>query len=432
MSAELTSGAEASILIAQHHQGDICVNASQRLQLGLLPVRRLSEYVWNHACGNGHLPVRPYYAALDVTYRCNLKCVHCSLWDRPAGEEEMTLDEMKEIVLKLKSSLNLPAIDILGGEAFLRPDTMKLIRFATEQGVFVHIVTNGTMLSDRVARELIELHVYKIAISLDGFNAEAHDRTRGVPGAFRRTVKAVERLKRLKDELKGSTRISIHTILDAATLDTVPDVLEWVAQTGLDGFHLVPLDQNVGGVDHGPTAYNFEDSWFEQNPLWIRDIAKLERVIEHVIQKKADGYPIADPVTYLQHTIPYFRDAGGIQYKRPCRAGSEVIKVTPKGALTFCPYEPPIGDLRTSTFEELWTSEQAKVAREKIGACTKKCFIPFCSWDEKERLGRFWEQFVQKSRQDFVQTANFIDPVAVVPQEDALVQIRGSSDRPNP
>lgn len=377
------------------------MNLSQRLQFGILPVRRLAEYTWNTATGNG-LPVKPYYASLDVTYRCNLKCVHCSLWDRPEGEEELTLDEMKEIVLKLKNWLNLPAIDILGGEAFLRPETMKLIRFATEQGLFIHIVTNGTMLNDRVARELVELNVHKVAISLDGFQAKTHDVTRGVPGAFRRTIRGINRLKRLKDELNSTTRISIQTILDASTLEEIPRILDWVHDKGLDGFHVIPLDQNVGGMDHGPTTYNFEDGWFERNPLWIRDIAKLEEVMAYVIRRKREGYPVADPVTYLEHTIPYFRDAGGIQHLRPCRAGSELLKVTPKGGVTFCPYEEPLGDLRTSTLEEIWKSEAAVQARQKVNACTKKCFIPFCAWDEKERLGRFWDQFVQQPFQSLV------------------------------
>ena len=372
------------------------MNNTQRLKLGTLPVRRAAEYLWNNATGKGHLPVRPYYAAIDVTYRCNLKCVHCSLWDRPEGEEELTLEEMQDVVLKLKTWLNLPAIDVLGGEAFLRPETMKLIRFATEQGMFLHIVTNGTILPDRIARELIELRVYKMAFSLDGFRADTHDRTRGVGGAFRKTVNAIERLKRWKDELGGVTRISVHTILNASTLDEIPDILEWVAANGLDGFHLVPLDQNVGGIDHAPVAYKFEEDWFDRNPLWIRDIAKLERIVEHVIRKKQDGYPVADPVSYLRHTIPYFRDVHGIQDKRPCRAGSELVKVTPKGGVTFCPYEPPVGDLRTSTLEAIWASPEAAAARQKINACTKKCFIPFCAWDEKERMGRFWEQFVRQ------------------------------------
>src|SRR5215510_13195856 len=113
------------------------MNLAQRLKLGVLPLRRLAEYALNHATGNGGLPIRPYYASIDVTYRCNLKCVHCSLWDRPDGEQELTLDEMKDIVRKMKSWLNLPAMDLLGGEAFLRPETMKLIRFAIDEGMFL-------------------------------------------------------------------------------------------------------------------------------------------------------------------------------------------------------------------------------------------------------------------------------------------------------
>jgi MoaA/NifB/PqqE/SkfB family radical SAM enzyme len=402
------------------------MNLAQRLKLGVLPLRRLAEYALNHATGNRGLPIRPYYASIDVTYRCNLKCVHCSLWDRPDGEQELTLDEMEDIVLKMKSWLNLPAMDLLGGEAFLRPETMKLIRFAIEQGMFLHIVTNGTMLSDRVARELIELDVYKVAISLDGMQARTHDRTRGVDGAFRSTLRGIERLKRWKDELHGSTRISIHTILDASTLDEIPALLDWVTGMGLDGFHLIPLDQNVGGIDHAPVAYKFEEEWFARNPLWIRDIGKLERVVAHVIQKKRDGYPVADPITYLQDTIPYFRDAGGIQHRRPCRAGSELVKVTPKGAVTFCPYEPPVGDLRSATFAEIWTSDEAAAAREKVRACTKKCFIPFCAWSEKERMGRFVEQFVRPPRASVSAARSAPAPV----EDQTLLQIMRSPVRP--
>jgi MoaA/NifB/PqqE/SkfB family radical SAM enzyme len=371
------------------------MNTLQKLQLGSLPIRRAAEYTWNNFTGRGEIPVRPYYVALDVTYRCNLKCVHCSLWDRPDGEEEMTLDEMKEVVLKLKNWLNLPAIDILGGEAFLRPETMQLIRFATEQGMFIHIVTNGTMLTEKVARELIDLKIHKVAISIDGFQAETHDRTRGVKGAFKRTLGGVERLKQLKDELGGTTRIAIHTILNASTLNEIPDILDWVVEKGLDEMHLVPLDQNVGGIEYGTNGFNFEEEWFHRNPLWIRDIDNLERIIGYMIQKKSEGYPIADPVTYLQHTIPYFRDPRGIQHERPCQAGAEVVTITPKGGMSFCPFEEPIGNLRDSDPAALWESKQAIEARKKINACTKKCFIPFCSWNEKERMGRFYEMFVK-------------------------------------
>lgn len=66
----------------------------------------------------------------------------------------MTLEEMKQVVLDLKKFLSLPAL-YLGGEAFLRPETMELIRFATAQGVFIKIVTNGTMLNEKVSRELV-------------------------------------------------------------------------------------------------------------------------------------------------------------------------------------------------------------------------------------------------------------------------------------
>ena len=48
------------------------MNHAQKLQVGSLPIRRGAEYVWNNFTGRSEVPVRPYYVALDVTYRCNL------------------------------------------------------------------------------------------------------------------------------------------------------------------------------------------------------------------------------------------------------------------------------------------------------------------------------------------------------------------------
>jgi MoaA/NifB/PqqE/SkfB family radical SAM enzyme len=302
---------------------------TQRLQLAMLPFSRIGQRAWNTVSGKGHMPAKPYYATFNPTYRCNLKCVHCSLWDRPEGEEEMTLDEMKHVVDDLKKFLSLPALDILGGEAFLRPETMELIRYATAQGVFIKIVTNGTMLNEKLSRELIQLGVHKVCISIDGIKSGTHDTTRGVAGAFVRTLKGVQRLKHWRDELGGKTRIVVSTLVDASTLEEIPSILDWVVELGLDELHLVPLDQDVGGINYGANGYEFEDNWFERNPLWIRDIAKLEEIVGYVIARKREGYPVADPITFLEHMIPYFRDAGGIQHLRPCRAGSELMRITP-------------------------------------------------------------------------------------------------------
>jgi hypothetical protein len=80
--------------------------------------------------------------------------------------------------------------------------------------------------------------------------------------------------------------------------------------------------------------------------------------------------------------------------------------ITPKSGMSFCPYEEPIGNLRDSDPSELWESHKAIEARKKINACTQKCFIPFCSWNEKERRGRFYEMFVKPNKPGSLQPTN--------------------------
>ena len=134
--------------------------------------------------------------ALSFTNRCNLNCTHCGYDNLNRNEQdEMPVDFFERILVEGKA-LGVSAVNITGGEIFIRPECETLIRKACDLGFYITLESNGTLLTDRHIDFLREhSNSIRIAISLDGMTADIHDAIRG-NGAFDKTKKVVEKLSR--------------------------------------------------------------------------------------------------------------------------------------------------------------------------------------------------------------------------------------------
>jgi len=140
---------------------------------------------------------------LYPTDRCNLRCDHC--WVAPEqvknpqeykekiGDREISLDLIKETFIKAKD-IGLGSVKFTGGEPLLRPETPELMKWFYDQKIRVTVETNGTLIDEEMARKLHEYHVGHISVSIDGPNAEIHDRLRNVQGAFEQACQGVRNL----------------------------------------------------------------------------------------------------------------------------------------------------------------------------------------------------------------------------------------------
>ena len=143
----------------------------------------------------------------NMTKRCNLRCVHCYAQAVSLqGKDDISTEQAKAMIDDL-AAYGCPVMLFSGGEPVVREDLVELAKHAKARGMRAVISTNGTLITPAKAKELREVGLSYVGISLDGLE-EVHDHFRGVKGAFRQALKAIENCK--AEGLKVGLRFTIN------------------------------------------------------------------------------------------------------------------------------------------------------------------------------------------------------------------------------
>lgn len=141
---------------------------------------------------------KPYYLNglyLNMTKKCNLKCIYCFASSREEkGNRQLEFEDYKRILNSAKN-LSKDEMNIIftGGEPLLSENTIPVAKFAKELGFSARLLTNGTLIEESNVQELVSIFdLFKI--SIDGSFEKVHDYYRG-KGSFQQTMKAIELLK---------------------------------------------------------------------------------------------------------------------------------------------------------------------------------------------------------------------------------------------
>ena len=134
----------------------------------------------------------PLSVHIDVTYRCNERCVHCYLDHDDKGE--MTTAEIKGILDQLAEA-GVFFLTFSGGEVFMRRDFLELVEYARRLTFNVKIKTNGVMIHEAEAKRLRELGVEQVQLSVYSHRPEVHDAITKLPGSLKRTIDSIRFLK---------------------------------------------------------------------------------------------------------------------------------------------------------------------------------------------------------------------------------------------
>lgn len=171
----------------------------------------------------------------NITRRCNLKCVHCYAHAKDQSfNNELTTEEGKSLIDDL-SQFKVPVLLLSGGEPTIRKDLPELAAYAVEKGMRAVISTNGTLITQQMARVLKDIGLSYVGISLDGME-EINDRFRGVKGAFRA---ALEGIKNCQDAgIKVGLRFTINK-LNVGEIENIFNLLEDMDIPRVCFYHLV-------------------------------------------------------------------------------------------------------------------------------------------------------------------------------------------------
>lgn len=200
---------------------------------------------------------RPFILFWEVTRACALACKHCRAIAQPqAHPDELSHDEAMALVDKI-AELAPPMLVLTGGDPMMRSDIFELISYATQRGLRVALspaATNRLVNAD-FAR-LKEAGVVSMSLSLDGATRETHDRFRGVPHTFERTLQAAQAA------MDAGIQLQVNTTLAKSTLPELDGFIKLMNQIKPDVwsvFVLVPTGR--ASLEDLPTAEQLENVW---------------------------------------------------------------------------------------------------------------------------------------------------------------------------
>ena len=251
----------------------------------------------------------PICLTWELTYACNLACVHCLSSSGRRDPRELSTAECKSVIDELQR-MQVFYANIGGGEPTVRPDFWELVDYATTHQVGIKFSTNGSRITPDVAASLAAADYVDVQISLDGATADVNDRVRGA-GSYATATRAMERLAAAG--FRGFKVSVVVTRENAGQLDELKAIADrYDAQ-----LRLTRLRPSGRGAD----------VWDELHPT----AAQQRQVYDWLL---AHGEQVLTGDSFF-HLSAYGQSLPGLNL---CGAGRVVCLIDPVGDVYACPF----------------------------------------------------------------------------------------------
>jgi len=191
--------------------------------------------------GTRNYDERPLIVTWEVTQACELECDHCRADAQPERDPaELSTEEGKAFIDSIADfGRPQPILVFSGGDPLERPDLIELLDHAADRDVTTAVTPAPTAnLTEDVIGELADAGVSRIALSLDGATAPAHDEFRGEEGSFARVEQAARQAREAGMEIQINTTVTANTVDD---LPAIADMVEAFDAAMWEVFFLVPI-----------------------------------------------------------------------------------------------------------------------------------------------------------------------------------------------
>jgi len=251
----------------------------------------------------------PICLTWEITYACNLECVHCLSSSGRRDPRELTTEQAKAVLDELKA-LQVFYINIGGGEPMVRRDFFEIIEHSVSNGIGVKFSTNGAFIDKKNAERLAAMDYLDIQISIDGADAATNDPVRG-PGTFDMAINAMENLKAAGfGEFKISVVVTRHNVSQLDAFKAIAD--SYGAQ-----LRITRLRPSGRGAD----------TWNELHPT-----NEQQREVYNWLMKHGENVLTGDSFFHLNALGP------ALPGLNMCGAGRVVCLIDPVGDVYACPF----------------------------------------------------------------------------------------------
>lgn len=298
----------------------------------------------------------PLTGSIDLTYRCNFRCIHCYIGDRKTFTsdscKELATDQWLNIIDQFVRAGCLFLL-ITGGDPLLHPDFCEIYRHAKKKGLIITVFTNGTTLTDRILATFQELPPHQVEITLYGASDETYRAITGQKNILSTCLETVSKLK------ESNINVGLKTILMTANINEFYLVEQLAADFGVSFRHDSAI---FPGFDEN-----------NRNVVQLRipalqaaeiDFAGPERTSEWIHYHERMGSVELDDSLYL------------------CGSGLTTFHITPYGILQPCIMATTVHfDLKSGDFAHGWETVIPRIRQKKrksSSPCRKCDKIALC------------------------------------------------------
>ena len=306
---------------------------------------------------------KSFYLQWHITNQCNLRCRHC-YQDDFSRKEDLDGEGLKKVTDNIVAALRAweakACIHLTGGEPLLKPELFPLLEYLDQlpEVEELGIITNGLLLNDEILDRLAAVRRFKtIKVSLDGADAQVHDRIRSA-GNFDRVVKNVPLVQ--KREIFD---VNLMFTVMKSNLESLPAFIRLGEELRVDGMiieRFIPWGRGIGIREE------------------VLDREQWRRMVQALFEYFSMDLEEGEIPPYQAFQVD-FRGEEPQLLGAPCVLGTEGFCVMPQGEVFPCRRFPlSLGNLLKNSLREIWENSEVlhqlrnkENLKGKCGTCSE-------------------------------------------------------------
>jgi len=302
----------------------------------------------------------PWNGQIELTYRCNLDCIHCYCKGSEDKGKELTTGEWKEILDEIHQE-GCVWLALTGGEPLIREDFLEIYAYAKEKGFIITIFTNGCLLTEEIINYLKKSPPYCIEITLNGITKNTYEAITQIPGSFSKAIEVIQKLAKNKLPLKLKVNCLKQNRHQVGKLKKwTEDLLGRPAENKYH-FKYDPMIYPRLNGDKTPCQYR----------LSFEEMLEVKRQDPDIYQEYQKGLHSDFPEVERDRSFLYY-----------CNSWMSHFFINPYGRLKFCICSDKLSvDLKTTSFSEGFYKRFPQILNERFKTNSKcqNCHLrPIC------------------------------------------------------
>lgn len=311
---------------------------------------------------------------LELTMRCNERCLHCGSSCGDVFSEELSLQQYSKFLAEIKGDFGTQdkMLCITGGEPLLRKDFFDIMGVAHDLGFNWGMTSNATLIDKQVAKDLKRVGMNTISVSIDGLE-ETHDAFRRTPGGYKKAMEGINNLL----EVGGFQAVQVTTVVTHENIGQLDELYKIFNDMDIDSWRIINIEP-IGRAKQYPNLLLTPDDY--------------RYMFEYIRNKRIAGEPVCYGCSHYLG-LEYEREVRDWYYL--CVAGTYIASIMANGDITACldiERRPEFvrGNILKDRFKDVWENnfdifrKDLANENEKCRNCAEKCRChgdSYHSWD---------------------------------------------------